>query len=418
MRTGRTRYLLLACAVIATGTWAAVQAARPDRAPAPPPPPSPPPVVLAAAPPAPPSPPAPGTWVVRDGDSSNVEVIRMGGTWLGVRIDDVGTEAAEELKLDRAFGARIMEVIDGSPADKAGLRKDDVIVEFDGQRVPGTRALRRLVSETPEGRTVSLMVIRDGKQEKFDVEIEQRSARARGYSLGSADGPDVNIEIPDIDIPEMDLHGIEGIGPHLKRFAFWGGPRLGVSVQSLSGQLAEYFGVPEGEGILVNEVIKDTPAEKAGLKAGDVITRVAGDKVRDVGDLHDALEDHEGESVSITVIRDKSERSFDVTLDKPERRGSKGWFSGNTGAIDAKLRQSLDREREALRAESAARVREASELRRQALQAQRSARESLREALERNEESRQQDLERLRDTMRQLQEKLRAVSAGPGAVQI
>ncbi len=249
----------------------------------------------------------------RDRDESSVHVVHWsGGSWLGVQIAEVTEETVSELRLDRAFGVLIDEVEEESPAGRAGIRKDDVIVSFDGERVPGTAALRRMVRETPAGRSVELGVIRDGRHRTVQVEIEERPSRRGRYRVGTIEDDEL-IEIPEIEIPDIDIRI-----PHIRRLVMRG-PRLGVVVDTLTSQLAEHFGVRDGEGVLVKEVIEETPAERAGLKAGDVIVRVEGRRIEEVGDLTEELREHEGETVTLTIVRDKSERRIEVTLDKPER---------------------------------------------------------------------------------------------------
>jgi S1-C subfamily serine protease len=105
-----------------------------------------------------------------------------------------------------------------------------------------------------------------------------------------------------------------------------GQPRLGIDAEDLSGQLGTFFGAPDGEGILVREVNEGSPAEKAGLKAGDVITSFNGERIRSVGDLREKLSakrDEKDKTVKLGVLRNKSEVSLTVELPAPATRSKK-----------------------------------------------------------------------------------------------
>jgi membrane-associated protease RseP (regulator of RpoE activity) len=256
-----------------------------------------PPTLVAAArpapapePPDPPAPPEPG----------EPEVFFLGGGgYLGVRIEDVTEESASQLRLSEPYGALVKEVDEGSPADKAGLREGDVITSYQGQRVESARALTRMVRETPSGRTARVGYSRDGSAQTAEVKIDPRGGHGRHWV-----GPGHEFRFP-------EMKGFMG-GTHW----YSSGPRLGVRVEPLTPQLGEYFGVKEGKGILITEVMDDTPAEKAGLKAGDVIVRVEGDEVQDLGDLIESLRANDGKTVEITIVRDRSESRIKATLEK------------------------------------------------------------------------------------------------------
>ena len=243
--------------------------------------------------------------------------IAMGsGGFLGVYLAEVDDAAVDRLRLPGERGALISEVSEEGPAAKAGLRKDDVIVGFNGKSVESIAELSRMVRETPAGRTVSLDVIREGESRQLSVELGERPGMVW---LG-----------PDID--RSGIFVMPGDGEHGEHrlFAFAGRGRLGVQLQPLSDQLAEYFGV-EG-GALVASVREDSPAAKAGLKAGDVITRVGDQEVDDAGDVARAIHDAEEGSISITVVRDGDTRT--LTAELPERHGSVWEWESKDGSYD------------------------------------------------------------------------------------
>ncbi len=242
----------------------------------------------------------------------NVFVLDSRGPQLGVSVSDVEANAATS-------GVRVDEVNENSPGEKAGLRDGDVVVEYDGERVRSARQFTRLVQETPDGRTVRIAVLRNGQ--KQTVEATPEAGRS-GWNFG-IDGDQIRREIERglRDYPSEPFEfRFDDRGPRRFEYRlpervmpFTGSRgRLGVSVQSLTPGLEEYFGASNG-GALVSTVAPDSAAAKAGLKAGDVITSINGDRVSDSGDLTRALSDATGE-VTIVVLRDKSELTLKATL--------------------------------------------------------------------------------------------------------
>jgi serine protease Do len=229
-----------------------------------------------------------------------------GGAHLGVKLTNVTAEKMKDLKLSGEDGAVVTEVEDDSAAAKAGLKEDDVILAFDGERVRSTAQLRRMVQETPPGRTVAVKISRAGAVQNLNVKLD---AAFSGENMHGFEMP--RVEIPEIRMPEMN-------------FDFMRGPRLGIQVDDLTQQLAENLGVTQGSGVLVLEVNPDSPAEKAGIKAGDCITKLGDEKVESISDLHRALnrgsDSEDKREVKVTVVRDKHEQTLSVQLEQPHRR--------------------------------------------------------------------------------------------------
>ena len=272
--------------------------------------------------------------VVQDAPGQDsVEIITSdaGRGWLGIHMEEVTEQKAKDLKLPADRGVLVSSVSEGSPAAKAGIKPGDVITEFDGQRVEGTAALTRMVREVPAGRTVSLTFWRNGSAQSTSVEIGSRPAREfgdRNYFYVSPNAP----EAPMPPVPPIPAIPSIEIGP-MGAFRMFGAPLLGIDGEDLSGQLGNYFGAPDGQGILVREVMPGTPAEKAGLKAGDVILRVDGKRVKDTGDLRSALRDRvsaaaEGSdsgkaapvTSDLTLLRSGKELTVRVELQLPDKR--------------------------------------------------------------------------------------------------
>ena len=241
------------------------------------------------------------------------QVIRLDGrgSQIGVLVSDPETAAEQGVKIDR--------VDDGSPAAKAGVHQGDRVVEFDGERVRSTRQLTRLVQETPSGRAVKMVVQRGGDRRTLDITPE--ADRLASFDRRVEPGLELDIE-REVERGLRDLP--QRIEPFLNfnwRDGGLPGPmsrgRLGVQVQPLNDQLAEYFGARDG-GVLVAGVTADSPASKAGLKAGDVITKVNGASVKDTGELMEALGDVKDDgAVTLDIVREKKASTVTATIERP-----------------------------------------------------------------------------------------------------
>lgn len=240
-----------------------------------------------------------------------------GSGWLGVSISEVTPETAKNLKLPEISGVVIDAVGQNTPAAKAGLQKGDVVAEYNGQLVQGTLQFERFVRETPPGRTANLTVWRGGKPQSISVVIGEASAQNGGAGTYHwrvlPEGPE-GYFTPQPNAPALPPN-FQGEFQNREET-----PTLGVSAMDLTGQLGNYFGAPNGQGVLVTDVPTGSAAEKAGLQAGDVITRIDSNPVHNIGELRTQLRaNREGVSVTLTVIRKGSEISITVTPEKPQR---------------------------------------------------------------------------------------------------
>jgi serine protease Do len=237
-----------------------------------------------------------------------------GASWLGVESQEISSEKAKELKLPAERGVLLERIVPDSPAAKAGLKDNDVITEINGQRVEGAAQFRRMIHEIPAGRSVQFTVWRDGRAQSVGVTLGKSedhgnmwfktAPRAFSFQLPK-------IEMPEVaPMPDMDMEGFAVLaGPR---------PRLGIDAEDLNGQFGAYFGAPEGEGVLVREVNTGSPAEKAGVKSGDVITSLNGERVRSLGDLREKLAGRRDEKkVKLGVLRNKGEVSITVEMPSP-----------------------------------------------------------------------------------------------------
>jgi serine protease Do len=235
-----------------------------------------------------------------------------GSSWLGVETQEVTGEKAKELKLSAERGVVLGKIIPDSPAAKAGLKENDVVTEINGQRVEGAAQFRRMLHEIPAGRTIQLSVWRDGRSQTLNATLGKSEERHRSMKMVAPTPGTFAFRMPDMnvipDIPSMEWNG---------GMLFGGSPRLGIDAEDLSGQLGTFFGAPDGEGILVREVNSGSAAEKAGVKAGDVITSIDGDRIRSVGELREKLSakrDEKDKAVKLGVLRNKSALTLNVEL--------------------------------------------------------------------------------------------------------
>lgn len=237
-----------------------------------------------------------------------------GPSWLGVEMREVSAETARELKLPAERGVVIGAVTSDSPAAKAGLKEKDVITEVNGQRVEGAAQFRRMIREIPAGRPVQLTVWRDGRSQNLSATLGKSEELHRKWMTASPGA--FNFRMPEVEIPDMPA--IAGLGDDLMILG-GGHPRLGIDGEDIGGQLGSFFGAPDGEGILVRSVNSDSPAEKAGLKAGDVITTYNGEHVHTVGDLRQKMAAQaDAQTAKIGVLRNHSQVT--VTVELPARK--------------------------------------------------------------------------------------------------
>lgn len=240
--------------------------------------------------------------------------------WLGVDIGEVTAERAKDLKLPAMRGVVVEQVEADSPAAKAGLKQNDVILRYDGQTVEGTVQFRRLVRETPPGRSVNLEVSRNGATQTLSVQITDRNAYYEKRMRGTM--PEFGKSFS-FQVPNFEMHG-----PEMFMWMNGSGPMLGIEAEDLSGQLGAYFGAPNDAGVLVRSVRSDTPAAKAGLKAGDVIVKLDGTPVKSVSDLRDQLRDkRDQKSASLEVLRRGAPLNLTVELQHPEQQNPRPFQS-------------------------------------------------------------------------------------------
>jgi len=227
-----------------------------------------------------------------------------GGGYLGVGIQEITADRAKALKLREEGGVEITSVIHDSPAEKAGLKSGDVVVSYNGRKVEDREQFQAMVRLTPVGREAKLDIIRNGVAQTVPVRIDSRTLLFCRSNCLTNDGPRFNLpNIPMPDVPRV-FEGMQS-------------PMLGIEAQVVEGQLAQYFGVQD-RGVLVWSVLRNSAAEKAGLKAGDVILRLDDVKVTSAADISAKLRMASGKTVQVSLMRDHKDMTIPVTPDTPE----------------------------------------------------------------------------------------------------
>jgi serine protease Do len=240
-----------------------------------------------------------------------------GVSYLGVDSRDITADRLGPLHLKEETGVEITMVDQDAPAGKAGLKEQDVILTVNGEKIVSVEQLRRVIRETPPGRVVSLGVSRNGQLMSFKVQLaDRKNGFADSYS---PNGKNYHFTMPNLpSLPE--LPSMPDLDIPVSIVVVHSSARSGLMIENLTPQLGDYFGVKNGEGVLVRSVEKGSRAEKAGFRAGDVITKINGEPIHDAGDFTHALRSRKDNSVSIGFVRDKKEQT--VTLPLPERKQS------------------------------------------------------------------------------------------------
>ena len=241
----------------------------------------------------------------------DARMLLASASYIGVGVMDVRDETARQIGLVDPHGIEISSIAEDSPGEAAGLRRGDIVLTYRGERVNGYEHFARLVKETPPGRAVELGIVRGGQRRTIEVEIGQREAAASVRQTLDAVKHHFDAVksghaafVLDLNIPRVRMNVRN--------------QRMGVEMENLDGQLAEFFGVERG--VLVRGVSEGSPADTAGMRAGDVIVSIDGERVRAADDIGRALAASDSGAVDLGIFRDR-ERT-DVRLDTRPRRES------------------------------------------------------------------------------------------------
>jgi S1-C subfamily serine protease len=253
--------------------------------------------------------------------------------YIGIETRGVSDDQIGMLRLKDAKGAEVTSIDHDGPACKAGMKMHDVILQMNGQAIENEEQLRRMLRDVPVGRSVSFVVSRDGQTQTMTLTTADRKTLGlhaweqhytvpapgpSGFVGGGIYSPDNNPKPAPAQKEHKDLLGTEDI---VLSSSF-----TGAKLEVMGRQLAEFFGATDGAGLLVRSVDGNSPAEEAGLKAGDVVVKINSVSVANGNDWTKTVHDNRGKPVPIVVLRDKHEQTLTLTPDGKKRSGLRQGF--------------------------------------------------------------------------------------------
>ena len=250
---------------------------------------------------------------------SDAQLITGSQGYLGVELADIDNEKAQTLKLKEARGALITLIDHDAPAGQIGLKVNDVVIQLNGQNVEGSEQLRRMLKEIPPGRKVSIEIVRDGTIQTLAVELADR--QVLGHDVWNRIGSG------DVFTPPPNSMGILSGGGDVPpssggfHMPFFGSSlNVGVMVEPLTAQMAEYLGVESG--LMVKQVARKSDAATAGLKAFDIIIKVGAEQITNLAGWDRALRSNQGRPVQVTILRDKKQQTVTLQVDSKHHQGA------------------------------------------------------------------------------------------------
>lgn len=265
------------------------------------------------------------------------------GGYLGVQSQDVTKENFSKFGLREVRGVAIEKVVENSPAAQAGLQNGDVILRFNSEEVTSVRKLTRLISEVAPDHQVRITVFRNGGERELTATLGKRPGVS--FSEGAFGGtlaPSMRVplgEMPRIAPFPNGTTVVPSVRGGDNVFMFGNNRQIGVGVSSLSKQLGDYFGVADGKGVLINNVIENSPAAKAGLRTGDVIIEIDGKAVNETFDLSRAVNEKKEGDVTLTIIRNKNRQTVRVTPEKGKNSGLFEFYTDQNSKLEKPLQE-------------------------------------------------------------------------------
>ncbi len=190
--------------------------------------------------------------------------------WLGVMIQPITPEIAEALSLESRSGALIADVTKDSPAEKAGLQRGDIIIEFDGKKIDDYHTLPQIVAGTPVGKRVNVKIIREGKIKELMINVAEMP--------------------PEVSGEETTEETVS--------------QEIGISVSDITVELAQRYNIREKEGVVVTDVTAGSISDMAGIQIGDLIIEVNKRQIKNTRDFHrELLKVGKGKSVLFLIKR-------------------------------------------------------------------------------------------------------------------
>jgi membrane-associated protease RseP (regulator of RpoE activity) len=310
--------------------------------------------------------------IVKDNDDD--------GVWLGVQIDDLTSKLRREMDANTRRGVVIIDVVEDSPAERAGLQKDDIIIKFNNRKILRATDLTRAIRKHEVGDKVTVEIERDQEVLELNVELGERSGEW----------------VHKLKIPE--LHKLENFDVEV----FSTGAGLGLQFQEMDADLAEYFGADPEQGLLVTKVKEDGPAEKAGVKSGDILLSIDGKEINEPDDVKDILKEYdEGDIVEVEILRKEETQTLEVELEKGFDTTLKYWgpYNEHRNLYLGDYKKSMDFYKEALE-------RYKTDMKRRQDEYQDELKERVQKEIERHIEQQQLQIEKLQDEIERLQEQI------------
>ncbi len=267
--------------------------------------------------------------------------VRNGQGYLGVDVRDVASDQINGPRLKGVRGAEIVLVDHDAPAGKADLRVHDVVLQMNGQAIDGQDQLRRMLHDSPPGKTIQLLISRDGTQITVTAQMGNREEVERQAWEQHLTVPD-----PQVAPPAGAEIGYSGggnaTGAPVRGNSFLGSLLMspsytGAMLEKMSNQLADYFGVSSGAGLLVRSVVPNSPAANAGMRAGDVVVRANTRTVSTTNDWAKAIKNSHGQPLTVVVLRDKKEQTLTLTPDGKRRSSLEAPTGGGNVVAVARL---------------------------------------------------------------------------------
>ncbi len=274
------------------------------------------------------------TWTVADseilstGGSAAVQQEKP-GAWLGVMIKSTVKKIKEGEKVTEEKGVFVEDVVDDSPAEKAGIMEGDQLLALNNVTLERASDLTGALRKMKEGDKATVTVLRDGK--KMDLDVVLGAGKERKIMISKS------IRTPRAPrAPRAPRSPMSALAPMMS----WvmDGGSYGMKIETLDGQLGEYFGAPNGQGVLIKSVKKDSEGEKAGFKAGDVIIHAGKKTIEDVGDFRSVLDAFdEGEKIPVDILRKGKEMTLELIAKDDEDEGRSIFRHGIGGGASPQM---------------------------------------------------------------------------------
>ncbi len=247
-----------------------------------------------------------------------------GPSYIGIDVRDVSDDEVAPLKLRDARGAEIVKVDHDGPAGKMGLRERDVVLQMNGVAIETEEQIRRMLKDTAPGKTVVFVISRDGQQQTMTTQMADKAQLERDaweQHLGNPQAPAAALPTGDLSASGISA----GPAPTSRYSKSFLGTLLtsptytGAMLEMMGPQMAQFFGVQDGSGLLVRKIEANSPAAMAGLRLGDYVVRANTRPVKSVGDWAKIVREAKGRPIAVVIMRDKQERTLTITPDIKRR---------------------------------------------------------------------------------------------------